>query len=208
MDPTQKKEGSMRLYPGLMVLLGILWLAASACKSGDATAQTAPGPETIADETQTITNAYLVASSQLSGPIDGEARAAGREGWIPVLGWFHGIERPLDASSGATTGEPKHTPIVIRKRIDHASPLISKALADNDQFDEWILRVYRETDAGQEQHYYSITLQNARVAGVHTTTESTHEVREEVSFSYQKITWTFEEGGITAEDDWETPLGG
>ena len=29
---------------------------------------------------------------------------------------------------------------------------------------------------------------------------------EEVSFTYQKIEWTFEDGGITAEDDWEAPV--
>ena len=34
-----------------------------------------------------------------------------------------------------------------------------------------------------------------------------HEVREHISFTYQKITWTFEDGGITSEDDWEQPVG-
>ena len=113
----------MRLYSALIVSLGILWLAASGCKSGDAGAQTAPGPEPIADETQMITNAYLVASSESSGPIEGESRAEGREGWIPVLGWSHNFERALDPSSGTVTGQRQHSPIVIRKRIDSATPL-------------------------------------------------------------------------------------
>ena len=30
--------------------------------------------------------------------------------------------------------------------------------------------------------------------------------REHVSFTYQKIIWTYEDGGITAEDDWEAPI--
>ena len=29
---------------------------------------------------------------------------------------------------------------------------------------------------------------------------------ETVSFTYQKITWTWVDGGITAEDDWEAPV--
>lgn len=33
-----------------------------------------------------------------------------------------------------------------------------------------------------------------------------HREREHVSFVYQKITWTWEDGGITSEDDWETPV--
>ena len=28
---------------------------------------------------------------------------------------------------------------------------------------------------------------------------------EEVSLTYQKIEWTWNEGGISASDDWETP---
>jgi type VI secretion system secreted protein Hcp len=28
---------------------------------------------------------------------------------------------------------------------------------------------------------------------------------EEVSFTYQRIEWTWNEGGITASDDWEMP---
>jgi type VI secretion system secreted protein Hcp len=29
---------------------------------------------------------------------------------------------------------------------------------------------------------------------------------EEVAFTYQKIIWTWNEGGITSEDDWESPV--
>ena len=29
---------------------------------------------------------------------------------------------------------------------------------------------------------------------------------EHWSFTYQKITWTYVDGGITAEDDWESPV--
>ena len=29
---------------------------------------------------------------------------------------------------------------------------------------------------------------------------------EEIAFTYQKIDWTWNDGGITAGDDWETPV--
>jgi type VI secretion system secreted protein Hcp len=29
---------------------------------------------------------------------------------------------------------------------------------------------------------------------------------EEIAFTYQKIIWTWTQGGITAEDDWESPV--
>jgi type VI secretion system secreted protein Hcp len=33
-----------------------------------------------------------------------------------------------------------------------------------------------------------------------------HKEREHVSFCYQKIEWTWMDGGITAMDDWEAPV--
>ena len=29
---------------------------------------------------------------------------------------------------------------------------------------------------------------------------------EEIGFTYQKIEWTITDGGITAQDDWESPV--
>jgi type VI secretion system secreted protein Hcp len=81
-----------------------------------------------------------------------------------------------------------------------------QALVDAAEFYEWTLRVYRETDSGQEEHYYTIVLTGAQVSRVNTTNESTHQVFDHVSFTYTKISWSSEEGGITAEDNWVAPL--
>ena len=35
---------------------------------------------------------------------------------------------------------------------------------------------------------------------------ASHKEREHVTFCYQKIRWTYEAGGLTAEDDWEAPV--
>jgi type VI secretion system secreted protein Hcp len=29
---------------------------------------------------------------------------------------------------------------------------------------------------------------------------------EEIAFTYQKIIWTWKDGGIEAQDDWESPV--
>ena len=50
--------------------------------------------------------------------------------------------------------------------------------------------------------YYTIELRNANIATIDERFPNT----EQISFTYQKIIWTWTEGGITAEDDWETPV--
>lgn len=33
-----------------------------------------------------------------------------------------------------------------------------------------------------------------------------HGMQEQIGFAYQKITWTWIDGGVSAEDDWEAPV--
>ena len=58
----------------------------------------------------------------------------------------------------------------------------------------------------------TIELVNANIAGIRQELLNNkypenmqHREREHISFTYQKIIWTWMDGGITAEDDWETP---
>ena len=47
----------------------------------------------------------------------------------------------------------------------------------------------------------TVKLTNASISDRHE-----HGATEQISFTYQKITWTWIDGGITAEDDWEAPV--
>jgi type VI secretion system secreted protein Hcp len=64
---------------------------------------------------------------------------------------------------------------------------------------------------GSEKQNYTVKLTNANISGMEVSTqEFTHvenlaaaKTIEKVSFTYQKIEWTWTDGGITALDDWE-----
>jgi type VI secretion system secreted protein Hcp len=60
---------------------------------------------------------------------------------------------------------------------------------------------------GGEQQHYTVRLTNARVVSIRQRMPNTrdpelarHETFEEVSFSYQTITWIWNDGGITHTD--------
>ena len=108
------------------------------------------------------------------------------------------------------TGRRTHGPIVIRKRIDRATPLLAKALVQNE-VEAGTFRFYRTGDDGTEQHFFTIDFQQGRVSS--QTTYSSDNVAaagvagsspfmEEVRFVYRRISWTYEPGGITFEDSW------
>lgn len=162
-------------------------------------------------------NAYLRLKGQKQGDIKGSVTQKGREGHIAVIAVSHGIASPRDAASGQATGKRMHKPLVITKEIDRSSPLLMNALVNNENVTAFSLEFYHPSiggsvGGGAEKVFYKIELTNARVSAIETMMDNnTHPdlvkyaPYETVAFTYQKITWTYVDGGITATDDWTMP---
>ncbi len=156
-------------------------------------------------------NAYLKLRAQRSGEVRGSSTQRGRENLNPVIAMSHEIVSPRDASSGLPTGKRQHRPLVITKEVDRASPILANILVNNENISEWELKFFKPSaNRGVETHYYSIKLTNASIASIRTEMlnnaypeNASHAVREHIAFTYQRIEWTFLDGGITAMDDWE-----
>ena len=155
---------------------------------------------------------YLTLKGQKQGDIKGSVTQRGREGSILVLAFTLEIVSPRDSQSGLPTGKRQHKPIVITKEIDRSSPALWTALVNNENMTEFTLGLWAPgtgTHAGQEVQYYTIKLTNASIASIVEFLPDTEDpvqekfsARENVSFVYQKIEWTWTDGGITATDNW------
>lgn len=131
-------------------------------------------------------------------PIEGSCDASFKEGTIVVVGLGHEIDVPYNVGTGAPSGGPAHEPFVITKYVDKASPRLYQALAENRSMD-LLFRFYRTDNAhGQEEHYYTIFLDNARIVNMRMAFPNI----EQISFVYQTIRWTYEPDGIEFEDNW------
>jgi type VI secretion system secreted protein Hcp len=82
----------------------------------------------------------------------------------------------------------------------------------NENISEFRLEFWQPSKSGTEVQFYTIELYNASIADIRFEMLNNrypenmqHKEREHVSFCYQKIIWTYEDGGITSEDDWEAP---
>ena len=162
-------------------------------------------------------NAYLKLKGQKSGEIKGSVTQKGRENKIMVIAVSHEIISPRDAASGLPTGKRMHKPFVITKELDKSSPILYQVLCTNENVSEWELQFWtpqlRATGGvGTEVQHYTVKLTNANVASIafrmannkHPDLMKFSEY-EEIAFTYQKIEWTWTDGGITAGDDWESP---
>lgn len=116
-----------------------------------------------------------------------------------LISFDYSVKTPREAGSGLATGRRQYQPLLIRKRIDKASPLLMRAMATNELLKTVAVKVTQPTG-----ETYQIKLTNASIADVHQTVDDDG-VYEEVSFTFQTIELTFaDKAGVrtTATDDW------
>ena len=108
-------------------------------------------------------------------------------------------------------GLPLSTAVTIHKRIDKTTPLIIKAICNNEPVSEAKFRFFRPHmgGGGAEQHFYTVTLTGGAVVSVSQVSEDAimggehaAPMMEEFSFNFFEIEWVYEEGGIIHSDSW------
>jgi type VI secretion system secreted protein Hcp len=137
----------------------------------------------------------------------GSMYVVGHEDEIFALGFGHNITIPRDPQSGQPTGSRVHNPLRIYKFFDKASPLLYQALVTGEPLTKVELKFYRTSTVGAQEHFYTITLEDAVISDISSsviTTSDGVQEREVVSFSYRKITWTNEITGTASSDDWRS----
>ena len=154
---------------------------------------------------QAALNSYLTLEGQTQGQIQGGVTQAGREGTIEIYGFSHEVISPRDAASGLPTGKRQHKPFSVTKALDKSTPRLLNAWSNNETIANFRLDMWRPSRAGKEFQYYTIELVNATIVSIALNAGAgrTDPHTETVSFAYEKIKVTWQDGGITAEDDWE-----
>jgi type VI secretion system secreted protein Hcp len=146
--------------------------------------------------------------SQVKG--DSSQTSAGRENSIECLFFDFNVLTAREAGSGMATGRRQYQPILIRKRVDKATPLLFKALTNNEKI-QGVFKFYRPNQAGDgtTEQFFTIEIEDGRVSSqklVNPDTivpaSSTQPPMEEITFHFASITQTIENGGITHQDTW------
>lgn len=155
---------------------------------------------------------YLIIEGNNQGKIEGSVKVKGHEGKILIQAVDHTITIPESPQTGLPTGKRIHRPMTVTKEIDKSSPKLFQALTSGEQLKTVSLEYYRISPKGTEEKYYTVNLSNAIMTNIRSwtpncLTPSNQQIghMEDVSFTYEKISWTFEPDGIEAEDSWLAP---
>jgi type VI secretion system secreted protein Hcp len=129
---------------------------------------------------------------------------------IECLSLVHEVVCAREATSALASGRRQYKPLRITKRIDASSPLLFKALVENQRIDG-TFRFYRPDPSGdgQTQQFYTITIEGGRVESIKQVSEDLQTPNqvmqppmEEVAFVFHTISWTYMPTGVTHEDSW------
>lgn len=163
-------------------------------------------------------NAYLRLKGIQQGEIKGSVTQKGREGKIMVVACDHEVVSPRDPASGQATGKRQHKPFTIVKELDQSSPLLYRALVNNETITEWELQFWTPqikstTGTGSEVQHYTVRLSGVHISAIHFSHYDNrnpdlakYAESESVSFTYTHIEWLWVKGGITSSDDWGSPV--
>lgn len=137
----------------------------------------------------------------------------GHENEILVQAFDHTVSVPTDVQSGQPTGQRMHKPMTITKVFDKSSPLLYVALSTGERLTKCLLKFYRTSTSGTQEHYFTIELEDAIVTNIQAYMPNCQDPSqahfthlEKISFTYRQITWTHEVAGTSGSDDWRSPV--
>ena len=128
-------------------------------------------------------------------------------GGIECLAYELNVTTTRDAGSGMATGRRQYEPLLIRKRTDQTSPALAKVLSQNQVVDA-TLKFFRKKLNRTYELYYTVNIAQGRIASLRSylpdpaaPAGSSQVMTEEVSITFNKITWTHVPSNSSVEDE-------
>src|ERR1700722_16888237 len=150
-----------------------------------------------------------------TGAFKGGSPRKGWENTTEVHGFDYGVTAASDANRGTSSTTRQPQPVTVVAQIDKATPLYWNSLVTNEVLNSVKIDFFKPKPGGSsEENYYTVLLTNATIVSVrqftekdstHTDSTDTYE-QFEVKFAFQNMDVTWLDGGITASDDWLTPV--
>lgn len=152
---------------------------------------------------------YLTANGT---KIDGDStiESLDRADSIECLSFEDSVRTAREHAHGMASGERTYEPIRIVKRIDKSSPLLAKALCNNEVI-EATFKFFRPSPAGDgtTEQFFTVEIQEGRIASITRVSPDVIDPAsanapptEEVSFVFGYIRWAYEPDGVEHIDHW------
>ncbi|MGL4754944.1 MAG: Hcp family type VI secretion system effector [Aeromonadaceae bacterium] len=143
----------------------------------------------------------------------GNIYVQGHEDEMLVQAFEHAVTVPTDPQSGQPAGQRAHRPFRFTVALNKAVPLLYNALASGEMLPKVVLRWFRTSVEGRQEHFFTTALTDATIVDIqclmpHCQDQAKAEFTQlvQVSLSYRRIDWEHLVAGTSGADDWRTPL--
>jgi type VI secretion system secreted protein Hcp len=150
---------------------------------------------------------YMKVTSSKTGAIKDQGMPAKFADKIELTGYSFDASSPI-AAGGVGSGKRSHTPVMVTKNNNSSSVLLFAAQSKGEVLSKVIIEVYKVNNMGMEVVEQTIELTNAVITYFRQNYDNNPAPggnkgpTDEIRFAYQKITYTYVNGGITMEDSW------
>lgn len=147
---------------------------------------------------------YLKITGAKQGVIKGEVTKPAWADSLEVVNLDWGMSVPT--SQGMAIGRRVQQPVVFTVRWSKATPLLLTAAEINENLTSVVYCGLVAQPDGTTKQNHTLSLTNAHISAIkimdHNGDDNLVDPLVEVTMSYQKLTLTESDGGITAEDNW------
>ncbi len=117
---------------------------------------------------------------------------------MEIIAFDYEVESPRDQASGLATGKRQHSPLVIVKKVDSASPLLFQAHLSSELLSEVVIQKVLQPLNGRgannsEAVAERITLTNATISSIHRYTALPVGHASSPKDGYQKLQFDYED---------------
>jgi len=133
-----------------------------------------------------------------------------RKDTIECVEFRDAVHSAREKGSRSAVGRRVHEPVEFWKRVDSSSPLLAKALCNNEKV-EGVFKFYRPSPAGDgtTEQFFTIKISDGRIDSIkrHSPNaldpaSSTSPLMEIVKVVFGQIEWTYEPKGVAHVDKW------
>ena len=131
-----------------------------------------------------------------------------RDKTIECLSYVEAVDVPSDSATGRPAGNRRYAPVLITKRVDKTSPLLNRALYNNETA-EAEFRFFRSSPSGDgtTQHFFTVVIERAQISSIKRISPDVTDAAtarlapfEEVGITFGSIDWKYEDGNVEARD--------
>ncbi len=156
---------------------------------------------------------YVTIRGSRQGIFAGQSSSPAHRGAIVGFQYLAQLDSPRNAGTGQISGKNQYTPVTFTKQWDSSSPQIHQAAATNEVLPLVEFAFVAVNPQGEEYVYHTVKLTNATISHVKeymgfpdSGEPPDSRQLEDVSFTFQKIEISNNDGKTTSIDDWQAPM--